>query len=316
MELIRGLQNLRENHRGCVLTIGNFDGMHRGHQALVERTLEESRRTGLPATALTFEPTPREYFGPADAPPRVHTFRTKIAALAASGVHRTVIVRFSREVATMSADEFVDELLVKRLGVASLVVGHDFGYGRHRAGTEQTLRAAAAHHGFDFHVLDKVCVGGERCSSTALRQALAVPDLARAARLLGRPYTVLGRVRRGLQLGRKLGMPTANIDLFRPLALRQGVYAVRCRVDGRSWDGVASLGIRPTLGLTRCLLEAHLFGQPGDLYGRELEVEFCAWLRPELKFDSLDELSVRMQQDADDARQILATPMLNTTGPT
>lgn len=307
MELIRGLQNLRESHRGCVLTIGNFDGMHLGHRALVARTLEGARRIGLPATALTFEPSPREYFSPADAPPRVQTFRTKLAALAASGLNRTVVARFSKAVASMSADEFVDQLLVKTLGVGGVVVGDDFRYGRHRAGTVQTLQAAAAHHGFDLSVVDKVCVGNERCSSTALREALAVPDLARAARLLGQPYRILGRVRRGLQLGRKLGMPTANIDLFRPLALRQGVYAVRCSVDGGSvWDGVASLGIRPTLGLTRCLLEAHLFGQPGDLYGRELGVEFCAWLRPELKFASLDELSARMQQDADDARRVLA----------
>jgi riboflavin kinase/FMN adenylyltransferase len=306
MELIRGLQNLRERHRGCVLTIGNFDGMHRGHRALVERSLEIAARTGLPAAALTFEPSPREYFSPDDAPPRVQTLRTKIASLAASGLQRVVIARFSRAVATMSADQFVDELLVKTFGVAGVVVGHDFRYGAKRAGTEDTLRAAAVRHGFELSVVDKVCSEGERCSSTSLREALAVPDLARAARLLGRPYTVLGRVRRGLQLGRKLGMPTANIDLFRPLALRQGVYAVRCRVDGGGvWDGVASLGIRPTLGLTRCLLEAHLFGEPGDLYGRELEVEFCAWLRPELKFNSLDELSVRMQQDAEDARRIL-----------
>ena len=307
MELIRGLQNLRETHRGCVLTIGNFDGMHLGHRALVARAMDGSRRIGLPAAALTFEPSPREYFSPADAPPRVQTFRTKLAALAASGLHRTVVARFSKAVASMSADEFVDQLLVKTLGVAAVVVGDDFRYGSHRAGTVQTLHAAAQRHGFELSVVDKVCVGNERCSSTALREALSVPDLARAARLLGRPYRILGRVRRGLQLGRTLGMPTANIDLFRPLALRQGVYAVRCRVDGGiDWDGVASLGIRPTLGLTRCLLEAHLFGEPGDLYGRELVVEFRAWLRPELKFASLDELSARMQQDADDARRILA----------
>ncbi|MDB5968812.1 MAG: Riboflavin biosynthesis protein [Hydrocarboniphaga sp.] len=317
MELIRGLQNLRDSHRGCVLTIGNFDGMHLGHRALVARTLDGARRTGLPATALTFEPSPREYFSPADAPPRVQTFRTKIAALAGSGLQRTVVARFSKAVASMSADEFVDQLLVKTLGVGAVVVGDDFRYGSHRAGTVQTLRDAAEHHGFELGVVDKVCVGNERCSSTALREALSVSDLARAARLLGRPYSVLGRVRRGLQLGRTLGMPTANIDLFRPLALRQGVYAVRCRVDrGTVWDGVASLGIRPTLGLTRCLLEAHLFGEPGDLYGHELIVEFCAWLRPELKFSSLDELSARMQQDADDARRILALSMHKTTEPT
>lgn len=307
MELIRGLQNLRAQHRGCVLTIGNFDGMHRGHQALVQRTLQIAGRLGLPAAAMTFEPTPREYFRRADAPPRVQTLRSKLDSLAHSGLQRVVIARFSQALSTMSAETFVDDLLVRQLGVAAVVVGHDFRYGRQRSGDEAHLRAAAAAHGFELSIVDKVCVGDLRCSSTALREALAVPDLPRVGDLLGRPYTVLGRVRRGLQLGRQLGMPTANIDLVRPLAVRQGVYAVRARIDGGpAWDGVASLGIRPTIGITRCLLETHLFGQPGDIYGRQLEVEFVAWLRPELKFASLDELSARMQQDADDARGILA----------
>jgi len=290
MELIRGLQNLRAQHRGCVLTIGNFDGMHRGHQALVQRTLQIAGRLGLPAAAMTFEPTPREYFRRADAPPRVQTLRSKLDSLAHSGLQRVVIARFSQALSTMSAETFVDDLLVRQLGVAAVVVGHDFRYGRQRSGDEAHLRAAAAAHGFELSVGD----------------------------LLGRPYTVLGRVRRGLQLGRQLGMPTANIDLVRPLAVRQGVYAVRARIDGGpAWDGVASLGIRPTIGITRCLLETHLFGQPGDIYGRQLEVEFVAWLRPELKFASLDELSARMQQDADDARGILArNPQQNPSATT
>lgn len=306
MELIRGLHNLRDAHRGCVLTIGNFDGMHRGHAALTARALEHAARLGVAAAALTFEPTPREFFSPDRAPPRVCTFRSKIAALAASGLQHVVIARFSQALAGLRADEFVDDLLVGRLGIAAIVVGHDFRYGQGREGNEETLRAAGGRHGFAVDVLDKIMVGGERCSSTALREALAVPDLQRAERLLGRPYSVLGRVRRGLQLGRKLGMPTANIDLHRPLAVRQGVYAVRIRVGERLWDGVASLGVRPTIGITRPLLEAHLFGEPGDLYGREIEVQFGAWLRPELQFSSLDELAARMQQDAEDARRILS----------
>ncbi len=305
MELIRGFHNLRDAHRGCVLTIGNFDGMHRGHVALVRQAQAVAARLRLPVTVLTFEPSPREFFQHEQAPPRVCTFRGKIAALAAAGVDRVVIARFSRALAQRSPQDFVDELLVRRLGVAAVVIGHDFNYGRQRQGNEASLRQAAVIHGFEVHVVDKVSVDGERCSSTALRAALALPDLDLAARILGRPYTVLGRVRHGLQLGRKLGMPTANIDLHRPLALRQGVYAVRVRVGGRWWDGVASLGVRPTIGLTRPLLEAHLFGNPGDLYGRELEVELRAWLRAELRFDSLDELAARMQQDADDARRIL-----------
>lgn len=302
MELIRGFHNLRDEHRGCVLTIGNFDGMHLGHLALVRKTQELSRRFGLPATALTFEPSPREFFQGDKAPPRVTTFRSKLAALAASGLDRAVVARFSGELSKCPAGDFVDEYLVRRLGVAAIVVGYDFRFGQKREGDETVLRS---RHGHEVHVVNQVVVGGERSSSTALREALAEPDFPRVERLLGRRYAILGRVRHGLQLGRTLDMPTANIDLHRPLALRHGVYAVRGKVRGRWWDGVASIGVRPTIGTTRCLLETHLFGDCGDIYGEEMVVEFHAWLRPELKFDSLAELSARMQQDAEDARRIL-----------
>lgn len=307
MELIRGLDNLRQRHRGCVLTIGNFDGVHRGHQALIARTRELAAERGVPAAVLTFEPTPREHFAPDSAPPRVTTFRSKLAALAATGLDRVIVARFSGALSRQTPEAFIDELLVGRFGLRAIVVGDDFRYGRRREGTVELLRARARRHGFQVEAVDSVIVEGERCSSTALREALAVPDLARAQRLLGRPYSIRGRVRAGLRLGRELGMPTANIHFRRPLALRQGVWAVRAACEGRRWDGVASLGVRPTLGLTRCLLETHLFGAPGSLYGRELEVEFCTWLRPELRFDSLDELAARMQQDAARARELLGT---------
>jgi riboflavin kinase/FMN adenylyltransferase len=307
MELVRGLINLHDRHRGCVVTVGNFDGVHRGHQALVARAQERARALGVPAVALTFEPTPREFLTPDQAPPRVHTFRDKAAALAATGLDRLVVARFSRELSHYLAESFIDDLLVKRLGIRGIVVGEDFRYGRGRSGSIDTLREHAQLHGFEVQTVENVVVQGERCSSTALREALAVPDLARTERLLGRPYTIRGIVRRGLQLGRKLGMPTANIHLRRPMALREGVYAVRGHCDGQVWDGVASLGVRPTLGLTRCLLEAHLFAATGSLYGRELQVEFRAFLRPQVKFDSLDELSERMQQDATQARELLGT---------
>ncbi len=305
MELIRGLHNLRDKHRGCVLTIGNFDGLHRGHQALVDRTRAWAWQTGLPSAALTFEPSPREYFSRFEAPPRVYNFRSKLASLAASGIERTVATRFSAAIAATSAEAFVDELLVRKLGVAAVIVGHDFRYGCGRLGNASTLIAAGDARGFGVSIVDAVIVDGERASSTAVRKALALPDLAQAERFLGRPYSLLGRVRRGLGVGRQLGMRTANIDVQRPLALRQGIYAVRGRVDGRTWDGVASLGVRPTLGLTRCLLETHLFGEVGDIYGHELEVIFCAYIRPELRFDSMDALAAHMQQDAADARAIL-----------
>lgn len=306
MELIRGLHNLREQHRGCVLTIGNFDGVHRGHQALVARTCELAAAFGLPSALLTFEPTPRECFAPEQAPPRVYTFRSKRAALQALGLDRMIVARFSRELARQTPEAFIDDLLVRQFGIRAIVVGDDFRYGRQREGTVELLRARARRQGFEVHHVDSVIVGGERCSSTALREALGVPDLARAERLLGRPYSILGRVRGGLQLGRRLGMPTANVYFRRPLALAHGVYAVRVRCDGQDWDGVASLGVRPTLNVTRCLLEAHLFGSPGSLYGRELDVGFCAFLRPQLRFDSLDALAAQMQRDGAQARELLA----------
>lgn len=305
MELIRGLHNLRDKHRGCVLTIGNFDGMHRGHQALVTRSCEFARQLGVPSVALTFEPSPREYFARDEAPPRVGNFRSKLAALARYGIQRTVATRFSAALATTTAECFIDDLLVRQLGVAAVVVGHDFRYGNRRQGTAESLIDAGGQRGFRVSIVDPVLVDGERASSTALRRVLAQADLAQAEHFLGRPFSLLGRVRRGLGVGRQLGMRTANIDLMRPLALRQGVWAVRARVNGQTWDGVASLGVRPTLGLTRCLLETHLFGDVGDIYGCELEVIFCAYLRPELRFDSMEALAAHMQQDAADARAIL-----------
>jgi len=169
------------------------------------------------------------------------------------------------------------------------------------------LRELGKKHGYTIENLDTIALDGCRCSSTSLRAALAEADVKLAAAILGRPYTLRGRIRRGLQLGRKLGMPTTNINLHRKLALKQGIYAVRAKVNGRDWQGVASLGVRPTLGLTRCLLETHLFGEPGELYGHTMEVEFCRYLRPELKFDSLDALSAQMQRDADDARAFFAS---------
>lgn len=308
MELIRGLQNLHERHRGCVVTIGNFDGVHRGHQALIARVRQHAAATGLPATVLTFEPTPREFFSPGDAPPRVQTLRDKLATLEMYGIDRMVIARFDQRIAGCTPEQFVDDLLIRRLGVKAVVVGDDFRYGNMRRGESETLRQCGREAGFAVEGLESVVIEGERCSSTQVRSALAQADLQMATGMLGRPYRISGPVRHGLRLGRELGMPTANIALRRPLALRQGVYAVLARCEGRQWGGVASLGVRPTLGMSRCLLETHVFGEPGSLYGRVLEVEFRAWLRGQEKFDSLEALAAQMQRDAEQAKQILATP--------
>ena len=308
MRFIRGLHNLPSDWRGCALTIGNFDGVHRGHRELLARTGAWARKLGVPLTVMCFEPTPREYFSPDAAPPRISNLRSKLCDFADAGVDAVVIQRFGPPFCGLDGLQFIESVIHERLRARAIVVGDDFGFGARRSGDMALLRAQAERFGFVVDAVDSVRLDTLRCSSTALREALAIPDLARAAQLLGRPYRLLGGVRRGLQLGRTLDMPTANINLRRPPALRLGVYAVSARIenDPRVWPGVAAIGVRPTLGITRCLLETHFFDPPGDLYGRNVSVEFRHYLRPEERFDSLDALKAQMQRDKADAMAFLA----------
>lgn len=305
MELIRGLHNLRERHRGCVLSIGNFDGFHCGHQALIARLRQHAKRLGAPVAVQIFEPTPREVFAPAAAPGRVATFRDKLAQLETAGVERVLCVRFNRRFAAIDATRYVEEVLVGRLGVKAVVIGDDFRFGAGRGGDLALLRKLGARLGFEAEAVGAVTAGGERVSSSAVREALAVPDLVRAERLLGRPYALGGRVRRGAQLGRKLGMPTVNVPMRRKPALRMGVYAVQVRAAGREWSGVANLGVRPMLERSNCVLEAHVFGEPGSLYGEHVEVQFMKFLRDEQRFESFEALAAQMQKDGAQARAAL-----------
>lgn len=308
MELIRGLHNLALRHRGSAVSIGNFDGLHRGHQALVARLRALAAQHGVPSVVTIFEPTPREFFAPESAPPRVTSLRDKLRLLADAGVDRVLCLRFDRRLASLSAEAFIDQVLVDGLGARAVVVGDDFRYGAKRVGDLALLQARGAQRGFSAEGLHSVTHEGLRCSSSALRAALAVPDLALVENLLGRRYRILGRIRHGLKLGRQLGMPTANIHLHRPPALAHGVYAVRVRWPGQraGLPAVASLGVRPTLGMTTCLLETHVFDYSGSLYGVELDVEFQQFLRPQLRFDSLDALAAQMQADGAQARNLLA----------
>lgn len=306
MEFIHGLHNLRERHRGCVLSIGNFDGFHLGHQALVARLKQHAAQLSLPAVVQIFEPTPREFFAPDAAPGRINSLRGKLRALEQAGVDRVHCLRFGRQLAAWPAQRYVEEMLVAKLGVKAVLVGDDFKFGAGRGGDIGLLQKLGKQHGFIAEPMGTVQTNGLRVSSSAVREALAQPDLQKAGRLLGNPYRYLGRVRKGLQLGRKLNMPTANIPMRRKPSLRLGVYAVRARIErGVAQAGVASLGVRPTLGGTPCLLETHLFNSPGELYGRVMEVEFVQFLRAEEKFDSLDALAAQMKQDCDEARKIL-----------
>jgi len=306
MELIRSTHNLRPRHRGCVLTIGNFDGVHLGHQALVARTRALADAERLPLTLMTFEPIPREFFARDSSPGRVSELRDRVRLLEELGVDRLLLQAFNRRFSCQSAEEFIERVLVRQLGVRAVVIGDDFRFGARRGGDFGLLQDLGARLGFIAESLPSVLVDGVRCSSSAVRAALLQPDLVQAAKLLGRPYAISGRVRRGLQLGRKLDMPTANIRLRRTPALRMGVFAVRVRLAGRRWSGVASLGVRPTLNLSECLLETHFFQSPGDIYGQILEVEFVQFLREERKFDSLEALAAQMQADKAQAIALLA----------
>jgi len=306
MELVRGLHNLRERHRGSVVTIGNYDGVHRGHQHMLASIREHSQRLGLPSTVVTFEPTPREFFEGAAAPSRLMRLREKVEALPLYGVDRTVVLRFDRQMQGMGATEFVDRLLVEGLGARQVVVGHDFRFAKRREGTLATLREAGARHGFGVEEVGEFLLDGERVSSSLVREALGRGDLARAQKLLGRPYRMAGRVMRGQQLGRRLGYPTANLALHRKVVPLWGIFAVR--VSGASLvdhPAVVSLGTRPTINGTDPLLEVHVFDFDGDLYGRYLDVDFVLRLRDEQRFESLDALVAQMHVDAAQARAAL-----------
>ncbi|PWG65150.1 bifunctional riboflavin kinase/FAD synthetase [Sediminicurvatus halobius] len=302
MEFVRGSHNLRPRHRPCVATIGNFDGVHRGHQAVLSALGEAAARHRLPATVITFEPHPREFFAPERAPGRLTRLRDKLRLLARAGAERVLCLRFDQRLAAQPAEAFIRELLVEALGVRYLMVGDDFRFGRGRQGDFNLLAQAAGELGYELERMPTVRDEGGRVSSTRVREALAAGDLGTAASLLGRRYQVSGRVARGEALGRELGWPTANLRFGgRPPPMR-GIYTVAVHGLGAPRPGVASLGVRPTVNGRETLLETHLFDFSGDLYGRHLVVEFLAHQREELRFDDLEALRTQIARDAEQAR--------------
>jgi riboflavin kinase/FMN adenylyltransferase len=307
MELVRGLQNIPKAARGCVLTVGNYDGVHLGHQQMIGAVKRRAAELSTAAAVLVFEPSSKEFIDPDGAPARLTRWREKFAALQALGVDRLVTLRFDEHVRAMTPQSFVDELIVGSLGARHVVVGDDFRYGREAGGTIDSLRAAGREHGFGVEQMDPFILDGVRVSSTAVRERLERADYAGAARLLGRPYRMTGRVAHGTELGRTLGFPTANLRLMRRKSPTWGVLAVRVYgIEAGALEGVASLGTRPTVNGNEPLLEVHLFDFSGDLYGRLIEVEFVAKLRDEVKFESLDAMMVQMKVDAAQARDVLA----------
>ena len=289
---------------GAGLTIGNFDGVHCGHRAMLDRLVARARELKLPCSVLTFEPHPREFFQPSAAPARLSRLREKLELIAEAGIDRTHVLRFGAQLAALAADRFVEDVLVRGLGMRWLLVGRDFRFGARRAGDFALLESCAARLGFGLEAMPDVTNAGERVSSSAVRTALAAGDLAGAARLLGREYTMSGRVAHGEKLGRTLGFPTANIVLRRrpPLA---GIFVVEAELEETHavLRGVASVGRRPTVrDNAPPLLEVHLFDWNGDLYGRHLRVKFLHKLRDEQKYGGLDALRAAIARDADDAR--------------
>jgi riboflavin kinase / FMN adenylyltransferase len=313
MLLVRGLNNLRARLPGCVATIGNFDGVHLGHREMVSEVKRHAARLGLPSVVISFEPSPREFFAHGGVvPARLTRLREKFEALAHLGVDVLVLLRFNAQMAGVSPEGFVDEVLVRGLGVRHLVVGHDFRFAHRRAGSVETLQDLGATRGFAVEEVAPFLFEGERVSSSLVRAALADGNLYRAERLLGRPYRLSGKVGPGKQLGRTLGFPTANLLLHRKVTPLKGVFAVRATGGGlKDAPAVANLGTRPVLNeaggeTAEPLLEVHVFDFAGDLYRRCLHVDFVAKLRDERWFPSLESLTEQMHEDARQARDILA----------
>lgn len=305
MELLRGTNDLRATHRGGIVTLGSFDGLHRGHQVLLAQTLQWAKQLGVPAAMLTFEPMPREFLQAATPPARLTNFRERWRLLEPLALDALIVLRFNDRLRSLTGDQFV-EILTRDLAVRGLVVGHDFRFGKAGQADAAFLVDAGHRHGFDVRVVEPVSAEGERVSSTAIRDALADGRFEQAKVLLGRPYSIRGRVVPGAKLGRQLGFPTANIRVRRRKLPLGGIYAVRVHgIGAGAMGGVASLGTRPTVDGVEPLLETFVFDFAGDLYGRELEIEFVAHLRDEERFESLDALVEQMRIDERRARDFL-----------
>jgi riboflavin kinase/FMN adenylyltransferase len=288
----------------AALTIGNFDGVHLGHQAMLAELTRAADRLGLPACVLTFEPHPREFFAPDKAPTRLTSLREKLELLAACGVDRVHVCRFDYRLAQTTAEDFIERIIVRGLGARWVLVGDDFRFGARRAGSLVMLKQAAPRLGFEVAAIASVLLDGERVSSTALRLALSAGDLDRTTRLLGRPYSISGRVVAGDGLGRKLGFPTANVQMKRNYPPLTGIFAVRLHGAAHGMlQGVASLGVRPTVKQQGApVLEVHALDFAGDLYGRHARVEFLHKLRDEEKYADLATLTRQIALDVENTR--------------
>lgn len=308
MELIRGLHNIRPRHRGCVATIGAFDGVHRGHQAVFDKLKEKARELNLPSLVITLEPLPREFFAPKQAPARVMSFREKFLAIKEQGIDRVLRIHFNRELSLVSAEDFIRDIFHKQLGMKYMVVGDDLRFGHERRGDFSLLQRMGKELDFGVSDTSTLITGDERVSSTRIRKALENSDFTLAEQLLGRPYSITGKVVYGNQLGRTIGIPTANLKLHRIKAALSGVYAVEAKLGEQVIFGVANVGTRPTIddGI-KAILEVHLLDFQQNIYGKTLQVVFRKKLRDEKKFASIDHLKAAISNDIAQAKQFFAT---------
>lgn len=307
MRILRSVHDIPAAHRGVAVTIGNFDGVHRGHQRVMQQLAGLAQARDIRPLVMLFEPQPQEYFTPHKAPPRLTTLREKVSVLGDCGIQTVLCLRFNRAVAEIEPDAFIQRYLVQALGARLVIVGDDFRFGRGRQGDFALLQAMGRSHGYELGEMETFSLHGRRVSSSWIRELLAAGDVGAAADLLGRPYSITGRVVPGAQVGRTLGYPTANIDVHGRTPPLRGVFAVRVAgLQPETVPGVASLGTRPVFAGERLLLEVFLFDWNADIYGRRIRVEFHRHLRPELHFGSVKELCAQMDRDADQAREVLA----------
>jgi riboflavin kinase / FMN adenylyltransferase len=307
MQIIRGLHNVRPAHRGCVVSIGNFDGVHRGHQAVIKKLLQLARATDLPATVIVFEPQPAEYFRGDAAPSRLSSLRDKCLLLAQCGVERLLVLHFDAQLAALTAAQFIEGFLVNTLGIKGLIVGDDFKFGCDRGGDYSTLQRYAAQYDFKIDRTGAFLAHHERASSTRVRAALLAGDFTLATELLGHPYRITGRVVHGNKNGRAMGFATANLNLARRRSPLQGIFAVWVHgVRDTPWPGAAYVGTRPIINGEKWVLEVHLLDYDEDCYGRYLSVDFVERIRGDLPFTDFAALAAQIQVDCADTRKILA----------
>ena len=302
MEIIRGMHNLQSRHRGCVVTMGNFDGVHHGHQMVIAHLNAKRDELGVPSALITFEPLPREFFQGSSRPGRLTRFREKMILLRRAGLDRVLLLPFNERTAMTEARVVIEDFFVRGLDVRYVVMGDDSRFGRDRVGDYNMLCEAGMQFGFGVSHMGTLMSGKERISSSRIRAALADGDFPTAEKLLGRRYFIMGRVGYGRQLGRQLGVPTANIHLRRYRAALAGVFAVEVELAGQAYRGVANIGVRPTIGGKEPLLEVHMFDYGGDAYGKHMTVTFRHKIRAERAFPSLDELKAQIADDSAQAR--------------